>query len=262
MRLSRPLPYLRDLFAMLPWRNRREWEEIHAVVPGKPTVILVSGFGVSSRSLSIVRRRLMRDNFNVLILAMDWQALSDSVRGLYRMAENLSTLVLSLKKKNGMKQMPIYLVAHSAGGLIARYYVQQLGGSHYCESLITFATPHRGTWMALFGFISHLVVKARCLFQLLPVSHFVQELNHCPYPDGFPMLSVYSTDDVLCPPSATALPLQYAHRSEIDTLELQFLSHGEFLVNKEIYQLMLTRIQQSEILRTKSTTKPPHAEKA
>ena len=108
-----------------------------------PTIILITGFGATQRSLSVMRKRLVKDGFNVIILSMDWQTLSDGVRGLYRMAEVLATVVLKLRKGNSRGKAKIILVAHSAGGLVARYYLQLLGGVHYCDGLITLATPHR-----------------------------------------------------------------------------------------------------------------------
>jgi triacylglycerol lipase len=40
---------------------------------------------------------------------------------------------------------PIDLVGHSLGGLIARWYVQELGGARHTRRLVTLATPHAGT---------------------------------------------------------------------------------------------------------------------
>jgi hypothetical protein len=39
-------------------------------------------------------------------------------------------------------------VGHSLGGLIARYYVQRLGGDARVDLVVTVATPHRGTMAA------------------------------------------------------------------------------------------------------------------
>jgi len=44
---------------------------------------------------------------------------------------------------------PVALVGHSLGGLIARYYVQRLGGDALVDTVITLATPHEGTTAAL-----------------------------------------------------------------------------------------------------------------
>lgn len=42
----------------------------------------------------------------------------------------------------------IDLVCHSLGGLVARSYLQELGGARRVDRCITLATPHRGTYNA------------------------------------------------------------------------------------------------------------------
>jgi hypothetical protein len=43
----------------------------------------------------------------------------------------------------------VVLLAHSMGGLVARYWLGPLGGYPWCKSLITLGTPHRGAPKAL-----------------------------------------------------------------------------------------------------------------
>jgi triacylglycerol lipase len=42
----------------------------------------------------------------------------------------------------------VNIVAHSMGGLDARYYISSLGGGDRVASLLTFSTPHRGSALA------------------------------------------------------------------------------------------------------------------
>ncbi|MCM3885084.1 alpha/beta fold hydrolase [Frankia sp. R82] len=42
----------------------------------------------------------------------------------------------------------VTIIAHSLGGLVARYYVQRMGGDRQVGTLITLATPHGGTRLA------------------------------------------------------------------------------------------------------------------
>lgn len=42
----------------------------------------------------------------------------------------------------------IDLVCHSLGGLVARVYLQNLGGTRRVDSCVTLGTPHRGTYSA------------------------------------------------------------------------------------------------------------------
>lgn len=226
--------FLRDLIAILPSRTRREWIEVENLKPDRPTVILLSGFAATNRNLSIMRKRLMKDGYNVLVLPIDWQALSDGLRGLHRMSERLSLLVVKLRKGKVQSSSRIFLVAHSAGGLVARHYVQLLGGFHYCDGLITLATPHRGTWLSVLGLFSHLILKARVLVQMTPSSYFIKKINRAGLPEGFPFVSLGSTEDFLCPPNRSRLP----EGMKAETRVLHGLSHGDFLVSKRCYAVI------------------------
>ncbi|MDZ4701494.1 MAG: alpha/beta fold hydrolase [Rhodothermales bacterium] len=65
---------------------------------------------------------------------------------------------------------PFDLIGFSMGGLIARYYVQRLGGIERVGRLITLAAPHHGTvW-------SHLAPLPG-LRQMRPGSPFINDLN-------------------------------------------------------------------------------------
>ncbi|MGM0842256.1 MAG: S-layer homology domain-containing protein [Bacillota bacterium] len=48
----------------------------------------------------------------------------------------------------GMANLKVDLVGHSNGGLVSRYYIENLGGSKYVNSLITLNTPHWGSGLA------------------------------------------------------------------------------------------------------------------
>ncbi|MFF0134604.1 esterase/lipase family protein [Streptomyces mirabilis] len=64
----------------------------------------------------------------------------------------------------------VVLIGYSLGGLIARYYVQRLGGDAYVPLVITLATPHGGTATAL------LAPAHPLLRQLRPGSGLLTEL--------------------------------------------------------------------------------------
>lgn len=236
MRLKTLTTLFRDLIEVLPTFGDAHWEDVESISGQRPTVVLVTGFAATHRSLSVIRKRLQRDGFDVLVLSLDWGALSDSVRGLYRMAERLSTLILALRKRRGKNGGKIYIVAHSAGGLVARYYVQLLGGWHYCDALITLATPHQGTWLAALGFVTHLVLKARCLFQMLPISPFMRRLNRTAWPQGFPLISIFSKDDLMCPNGATLFAV--LDKDRVRNREIAGMSHSDFLLSKQSYEML------------------------
>jgi len=63
--------------------------------------------------------------------------------GIPRRAEELKSQILRLKKTCGSQ--PVVLIAHSLGGLDARYMLSQLGMSRQVRALVTISTPHRGS---------------------------------------------------------------------------------------------------------------------
>ena len=63
-----------------------------------------------------------------------------------------------------------HYIGFSMGGLIGRYYLQELGGRARMANLITIATPHRGTYMA-----HSLWLPA--VRQMRPESEFIHNLN-------------------------------------------------------------------------------------
>ena len=65
----------------------------------------------------------------------------------------------------------IHVIGHSLGGLIARYYVQRLGGHERVHTLVTMGTPHAGTYTA------YMLLPYRLARQLRPGSDLTTELD-------------------------------------------------------------------------------------
>jgi len=87
------------------------------------------------------------------------------------------------REASGARKAQVILIGHSMGGLVARYYVEMLGGWESCRALITIGTPHRGAIGALDaisnGFkkriddFSDLVRSFSSTYQLLPIGQVV-----------------------------------------------------------------------------------------
>jgi pimeloyl-ACP methyl ester carboxylesterase len=58
------------------------------------------------------------------------------------------------RQYSGVKDAKVIFLAHSMGGLVARYYLEVLEGWRDCKALITFGTPYRGSVEAV-GFLSN-----------------------------------------------------------------------------------------------------------
>ena len=127
-------------------------------------ILLVHGM-VDNRSIfALLRRGLRRRGFG-RVLALNYSPLSDDVRAV---AERLGELVESVCADTGYER--IHVVGHSMGGLVARYYVQQLGGDARVHTVVTLGTPHDGTTVA------HLFPHP-LLRQLRPNSDLLTELE-------------------------------------------------------------------------------------
>jgi hypothetical protein len=120
---------------------------------------------VDNRSIfTVLRRGLRRRGFR-RVLALNYSPLTSDVR---LAATNLATRVEELCEETGFER--IHLIGHSMGGLVARYYVQRLGGDERVHTLVTLGTPHGGTLPA------HLVPH-RLARQLRPDSELIAELR-------------------------------------------------------------------------------------
>jgi triacylglycerol lipase len=84
--------------------------------------------------------------------------------------DQLATQVADYVHKKFAPEQPLDLVGLSMGGLVARYYVQRLGGINKVQRLITISAPNQGTRMA------YLSARPGCI-QMRPGSAFLKNLN-------------------------------------------------------------------------------------
>jgi triacylglycerol lipase len=105
-------------------------------------IVLVAG--LADNMAVFTRLRLALEDCGVgPVVAFAYSPLVGDVRSI---AEKLSEQVEQLCAVTGASR--VRLVGHSLGGLIARYYVQRLGGHARVDLVVTVATPHRGTMAA------------------------------------------------------------------------------------------------------------------
>jgi triacylglycerol lipase len=132
------------------------------VAAGTP-ILLVHGL-VDNRSVfTLLRRALRRRGFG-RVLTLNYSPFTQDVRAA---ATRLSALVERTCEETGYER--IHVVGHSLGGLVARYYVQRMGGDARVHTLCTLGTPHAGTWAAYL--LPNALVR-----QLRPGSDLLAEL--------------------------------------------------------------------------------------
>ena len=178
----------RDLAGLSPVQRGLVVGDIEAA--GTP-ILLVHGM-VDNRSVfALLRRGLHRRGFH-RVLTLNYSPLTRDVR---LAATSLATRVEQLCEETGFER--IHVVGHSMGGLIARYFVQCLGGDSRVHTLVTMGTPHAGTRTAS-------LVPSTLARQLRPGSDLVRELA-APAPGcRTRILSVWSDLDQLVVPRRNA----------------------------------------------------------
>ncbi|MFG2886358.1 esterase/lipase family protein [Streptomyces sp. NPDC048297] len=133
------------------------------VAPGPP-VVLLHGF-IDNRSVFVLLRRSLAQHGRQRVESLNYSPLTCDIRTA---AELLGRHVEEICERTGSDRVDI--VGHSLGGLIARYYVQRLGGDLRVRTLVTLGTPHSGTRAVPLA-NAHPIVR-----QMRPGSEVLEEL--------------------------------------------------------------------------------------
>ena len=105
-------------------------------------IILIHGV-IDNRSMfTMLRRGLRRRGFG-RIITLNYSPLTEDVRVV---ADRLEALVETVCLETGYER--VHVIGHSMGGLVARYFVQRMGGDSRVHTLVTLGTPHSGTFPA------------------------------------------------------------------------------------------------------------------
>ena len=114
-------------------------------------------------------------------------------------AAKVKERVEEMKQRYGVSQ--VHIVAHSFGGLISRYYMQEMNGLESVHELVTVATPHHGTYLAYLGI-------GKSTFQMVPGSDFLKALNANGFVyDPAEYMSIWSNlDEIVWPQKHAQMP--------------------------------------------------------
>ncbi|MFE5619975.1 esterase/lipase family protein [Streptomyces sp. NPDC056524] len=130
---------------------------------GRP-VVLLHGF-VDNRSVFVLLRRALARHGRHPVESFNYSPLTCDLRAA---AELLGRHVEEVCARTGRTEVDV--VGHSLGGLIARYYVQRLGGDARVRTLVMLGTPHAGTTAVAWAG-AHPLIR-----QMRPGSEVLQEL--------------------------------------------------------------------------------------
>ncbi|WP_226600090.1 alpha/beta fold hydrolase [Streptomyces violascens] len=157
-----------------------------------PPVVLLHGF-IDNRSVFVLLRRSLARHGWRHLESLNYSPLTGDIRVA---AELLGRHVEEICARTGHREVDV--VGHSLGGLIARYYVQRLGGDLRVRTLVTLGTPHSGTRSAQLAH-AHPIVRQMC-----PGSELVEELRRPAPGIRTRFVSFWSDLDTLMIPVETA----------------------------------------------------------
>lgn len=113
---------------------------------GADPVVLIAGIPDGGGTYDQWERSLRRDGFDPHRITLPGRGMDDVMTA----ARYLSREIERIRRRTGAAKVD--LVGYSQGGLVARAFVELLGGASAVDSLVTVATPHNGI-----GLLRHLL---------------------------------------------------------------------------------------------------------
>lgn len=154
-------------------------------------IILVHGVIDNHSIFTVLRRSLSRRGFG-RVITLNYSPLTDDLR---RVSRRLSMIVDAVCRETGYER--VHIVGHSMGGVVARYYVQKLGGDARVHTLVTLGSPHAGT-------VYTKVVPLSIARQLRPDSELIEQLNEPAQGCRTRMVAIWSDLDQVIVPQRSA----------------------------------------------------------
>ncbi|QJY46545.1 esterase/lipase family protein [Pseudonocardia broussonetiae] len=194
-------------------------------------ILLVHGIMDNRSVFTVFRRALRRRGFGT-VHAVNYSLFTGDVRTA---AHELRGHVERLREVTGAER--VHIVGHSLGGMIARYYVQRLGGSDVVDTLVTLGSPHTGS-------LSAYLMPTPLAAQLRPGSDLLRELEE-PAP-GCPtrFLVVWSRMDQMIVPQRNA---RLAHDDlHVEHLELRDVGHLSLPIDPRSVHWVVSALARSD----------------
>jgi triacylglycerol lipase len=146
-------------------------------------------------------------------------------------AKQVADVVDAILSTTGASQ--VNLVGHSMGGLIARYYIEHLGGAGKVGACVMLGTPNHGSLMSRVG-------VGVCAEQMRPGSAFLEELNKFESIEKrVKYVSIRSTFDNLLVPSGNAIL-----GGNTKNIALDYMGHLTMLYSPKVARLVWENLRE------------------
>ncbi len=182
-------------------------------------ILLIHGILDNRSVFTVFRRALHRRGFGV-VHAVNYGLFTGDLRDA---ARELHDHVERLCEATGADK--VHIVGHSLGGVIARYFVQRMGGSARVDTLVTLGSPHAGT-------LGAYLIPTALGRQLRPGSPLLTELEEPAPGCTTRFLVVWSRMDQMVVPQRNAR----LQRPDLDVaqLELHDVGHLALPVDRRV----------------------------
>jgi hypothetical protein len=214
-----------DKYAVERQRAIDELEAGPAPVTQPRTVLLITGVTIPAAWFEPIVVRLERDGFRPVVYEPPALLSGD----LFDNARALGTVIERVRAESGQDKIDI--LAECTGGLIARHYIQAMGGDRYVRRMVTFISPQHGVAKAPWAFA---IAGWPALDDLSPGSEFLETVNAAPLPAAVRWTSIYSCTDEYIQPYQTSI-IPGAHNIGLCD---GFVGHYQFFYDPAIYRVM------------------------
>jgi triacylglycerol lipase len=177
-------------------------DEVTPVSQDEPgPVLLVPGYGGSTAALDVLAAALRAGGRDVTVVPAEGAGTED----LRDQAAALGRVARAVLDESGAASVDV--VGYSAGGIVARVWVADLGGDALARRVVTLATPNHGTDLAAVASgLGATACPAACQ-QLATDSDLLRELNAGDEtPAGPRWVAIWTEDDkTVVPPDSGVL---------------------------------------------------------
>lgn len=211
------------IFNLYPLGFREDRSSFYLPSPSqKRPILLLHGIFHNHSAFFGIKRRLKRWGWPH-IYTMN---LATYCKGIPHLAEEVQTQVADILKKTHASKIDI--IAHSLGGIIARYYIQHLGGDLNVKHVITLGTPHQGTLLSSFG-------VGKSIKDLKKKSGIIHNLNSKPLPRFVKFISFWSPYDTLVIPTKNArMKMTQKCRHNVKNIRVSYAGHAGLLFSEAV----------------------------
>jgi len=176
-------PFRMILYRFLIWEPR--------AAPAPLPILLLHGVGCNAGVWHGFRRYLDSRGIGP-VYALSY---GPPLASIEHFATQVADRIVEIQSATGASQ--VVLIGHSMGGLVARAYLRQYGGSRV-RRLITIGTPHHGSMHAW-------LMTGICLSQMRPGSEWLGGFKEsAEQADGVPIVSVWSWHDSMVAPQTSS----------------------------------------------------------